>query len=79
MELKHKRGFTACGKNLGVEIGVNAQEVEEVMPEIVTQAPIVNIHNLDTDYKTVHYDKLVPLLIEAIKELKNEIEKLKKE
>ena len=61
----------------GLEVGVIAQEVEQVMPEVVCTAPIVNIHNLDTDYKTVHYDKLVPLLIEAIKELKNEIEEIK--
>jgi hypothetical protein len=61
----------------GLEVGVNAQEVEAIMPEVIATAPIVEIHNLDTDYKTVHYDKLVPLLIEAIKELKNEIEELK--
>tara|TARA_A100001011_G_scaffold176226_1_gene184841 strand:- start:29911 stop:32022 length:2112 start_codon:yes stop_codon:yes gene_type:complete len=60
----------------GVEVGVNAQEVMEVMPEVVTNAPIVDIHNLDTDYKTVYYDKLVPLLIESVKELKNRNEKL---
>ena len=46
------------------------------MPEVVTQAPIVDIHNLDTDYKTVYYDKLVPLLIESVKELKNRNERL---
>ena len=61
----------------GLEVGVNAQEVEAIMPEVIATAPIVEIHNLDTDYKTVHYDKLVPLLIEAIKELKNKIEELK--
>ena len=61
----------------GVEIGVNAQEVEAVMPEVVTEAPIVKILELDTDYKTVYYDKIVPLLIEAIKELKAEVEELK--
>ena len=47
------------------------------MPEVVAEAPIVKIHELDTDYKTVHYDKLVPLLIESIKELKAELEELK--
>ena len=63
----------------GVEIGINAQEVEAVMPEVVTEAPIVKIHELDTDNKTVYYDNIVPLLIEAIKELKGELEELKKD
>jgi len=35
----------------------------------VTEAPIVQLHKLSEDYKTVHYDKLIPLIIEAIKEL----------
>ena len=61
----------------GMEVGVSAQEIEKVLPEIVTEAPIVAAHNLDTDYKTVHYDKVVPLLIEAIKDLKTEVEELK--
>ena len=61
----------------GLEVGVNAQEVEAVLPEVITEAPIVEIHKLDTDYKTVYYDKIVPLLIEGIKELKKEIKELK--
>ena len=61
----------------GMEVGVNAQEVEKVLPECVTTAPIVKIENLDTDYKTVYYDRIVPLLIEGIKDLKNEVEELK--
>ena len=54
----------------GHDVGVVAQEVEEVLPEIVTTR--------DNGYKAVKYEKLVPLLIESIKELKAEIEELKK-
>ena len=73
------KGIDADAFKNGIEVGVNAQEVEEILPEVVATAPIVDIHNLDTDYKTVYYDKIVPLLIEAIKELKAKIEELKKD
>ena len=54
----------------GVEVGVSAQEVEAVLPEIVTKSAIGD------DYKTVYYEKLTPLLIEAVKELTQKVEKL---
>jgi hypothetical protein len=53
----------------GHDIGVIAQEVEKIAPEIV--------NTRDNGYKAVKYEKLVPLLIEAIKELSNEIKELK--
>ena len=56
--------------NGDMQVGVSAQEVQAVLPEVVTQAPISD------EYLTVYYDKLVPLLIEAIKELSDKIEKL---
>ena len=54
-----------------VDVGVSAQEVMAILPEIVTEAPI------DSEYLTVYYHKLVPLLIEAIKEQQREIDILK--
>jgi hypothetical protein len=52
------------------EIGVSAQEVEAVFPEIVAPAPI------DDKYMTVRYEKLVAVLIEAVKEQQSNINKL---
>ena len=60
----------------GRQVGVSAQEVEAVLPEVVVDAPI-NGNFPGADYKTVHYEKLVPLLIEAIKEQQLQIDALK--
>jgi cytoskeletal protein CcmA (bactofilin family) len=61
------------------QVGVSAQEVQAVMPEIVTDAAInSNITDgTENDYLTVHYDRMVPLLIEAIKEQQKQIDELK--
>ena len=53
----------------GHDVGVIAQEIEAVLPEVVTTR--------DSGYKAVRYDKIVPLLIQGIKELKDEVEILK--
>ena len=51
-------------------IGLSAQEVQEVVPEAVTMAAIGD------NYLSVDYAKLVPVLVEAIKELSNKVEEL---
>jgi hypothetical protein len=50
------------------DIGLIAQEVEEVLPEIVADRP--------NGYKAIKYERVVALLVEAIKELTDRLDKL---
>ena len=50
------------------DVGLIAQEVEEVLPEIVADRP--------NGFKAIKYERVVALLVEAIKELSNKIDKL---
>ena len=54
----------------GKDVGVIAQEIEEILPEVVTTR--------GTGYKAVKYEKIVPLLIESIKELQKKVEDIEK-
>ena len=54
----------------GHDIGVVAQEIEAVLPEVVTTR--------GDGYKAVKYEKIVPLLIESIKELQKKVEDIEK-
>ena len=63
-DLKSHHGFE------GHDVGVKAQDVQKVLPEIVTTK--------FNGYLGVKYEKIVPLLIEAIKDLSNQIEELKR-
>jgi hypothetical protein len=73
-------------KNEKQQVGVSAQEVQAVVPEAVSLAAV----DIETgefsgeitsksgeNYLTVDYSRLVPLLIEAVKELKSEVDNLK--
>jgi hypothetical protein len=73
-------------KNNNKEIGLSAQEVNKILPELTSLAPFdIDINNngdviskSGNNYLTIYYERLIPILIEAIKELSSEIDKLKK-
>jgi hypothetical protein len=54
------------------ELGFIAQEVEKIVPEVVTR------EKNNEEYRAVKYDKVVALLVEAIKEQQKQIEELQK-
>jgi hypothetical protein len=69
------------------QIGLSAQEVTKYIPEITKLAPFDAINDADGNvisksgesYLTICYERLGPIFVEAIKELTNEINELKKE
>ena len=66
-----KNEFPANGFDDKEQVGVIAQEVEVVLPQIV--------YTDDKGYKAVDYSKLVPLLIESIKAQQKQIDNLSRE
>jgi len=77
-KVKSLNGFTFNFNDIGASLGfdkekthagVSAQEVQKVLPEAVTK-------RADGEYLTVKYEKLIPLLIEAIKELSDKVDEL---
>ena len=69
----------------GTKVGLIAQEVQKIVPEIVTTKP--RIENNDGSKETpelkdrlyIEYSRVVPLLIESVKELSSTIDSLKQE
>lgn len=57
------------------DYGVLSSEVKSVMPEVITQS--ISDEETGEVYDTVDYTKLVPVLLEAIKQLKKEVDLLK--
>jgi hypothetical protein len=74
-------------KNRGREVGLSAQDVNKMVPEVVSLAPIDihrDLHNnlvskSGSNYLTVNYERLIPILVESIKELNIQITQLKLE
>jgi hypothetical protein len=68
LKVEKLRGVSFDWKETGKpSYGIIAQELEEILPELVS----------DGEIKTVNYNGIIGVLIEAIKELKEEIEKFK--
>ena len=69
------------------ELGLSAQEVKKVLPELVDLAPLDIVRDENDNivsksgenYLTVSYDKMIPVIIESIKKLNSEIKLLKEE
>jgi len=61
--------WNSLSEKEGHDVGVIAQEIESVLPELVV--------NRDNGYKAVRYEKIVALLIEAIKDQQLQIDELK--
>jgi hypothetical protein len=75
-ELAKSFGFNSDDQ----QVGVSAQEVAAVMPHVIALAPFDMAPGGQSasgqNYMTVRYERLVPLLIEAIKELSVKVETL---
>jgi len=80
-EACEKAGF--CAYSSKVESGLKAQEIQKVLPEVVSLAPFDTTDGVDKksksgeDYLTIDYARITPLLIEAIKEQQTQIDELK--
>jgi len=56
--------------------GLLAQDVEKVMPSAVKTKKVPLVTGDDKEYKTLHYDSMTAILVEAIKELTAKVKKL---
>jgi hypothetical protein len=69
------------------ELGISAQDVQKILPELIDIAPVDISYDAEnnvisktgSNYLTVNYEKIIPLLIESIKELSKNINELKKD
>ena len=70
------QGVSYTWKETGRQgIGLIAQEVEKIIPEVVDESVSVNEKNEEKTIKNINYGHLVGLLIEAIKDLNKVVEK----
>jgi len=84
-KIKSLRGVSYTwnsGKKKGKQdIGLIAQEVEKVIPEIVKDKKLPLMDGIDPDetYKTIDYEKIIAVLVEAVKDQQKQIDNLEKQ
>jgi hypothetical protein len=78
-DLARELGFN----NTTQQVALSAQAVQRIQPEAVALAPFDRDAHGNSksgeNYLTVQYERLVPLLVEAIKELRQEVNTIKKQ
>jgi hypothetical protein len=78
-DLARELGFN----NGEVQVALSAQDVKRIQPEAVKPAPFDTNRDGTSksgeNYLTVQYERLVPLLVEAIKELRQELNSIKQQ
>jgi hypothetical protein len=67
-EYDWKDGFENVHNKRGNDVGVIAQEIQKILPQAVIER--------DNGYLAVNYEKIIPLLIESIKELSAKVDRL---
>ena len=60
--------------NLGYDLGFIAQELQTILPEVIGK---VKSSDNGEEYLGVHYEKIVPVLVSAVKEQQKQIDELK--
>ena len=84
-KIKSLRGVSYTwnsGKKKGKQdIGLIAQEVEQVIPEIVKdkKLPLMDGTDPNETYKTIDYEKIIAVLVEAVKDQQKQIDNLEKQ
>jgi hypothetical protein len=80
-DVGEKHGYDKSKK----ELGLSAQEIQKYYPELVSLAPFDSVYDSETkqiisksgeNYLTLKYERLIPVLVQGIKELNVHIEKM---
>jgi hypothetical protein len=81
-DVGEKHGYDKSKK----ELGLSAQEIQKYYPELVSLAPFDSVYDSETkqivsksgeNYLTLKYERLIPVLVQGIKELNVHIEKMR--